>query len=208
MNKTILDQFSPLLLIGIMVLLAASAAWYAWSLFTPSPTDISANDAEAIARYKEWLKNNDLPFVGGKIKPADLPGVYRKVIEHDIKTGDLKSARSFIAQTIQKKLDATVLEGTTLPEAKELIRQMQIAQRKLELLKQIVTAVQQKELKLPKLADEFCQIPFNAATCPEQAEEMSILYRANLRPLKDRDQAVQKVVGEIEKWQLPSNKTG
>lgn len=208
MNKTILDQFSPLLLIGLIVLLVAGAAWYAWSLFAPAPPDISADDAEAIAKYKEWIKNNELPFVGGKIQPTDLPSVYRKVIEHDIRTGDLKSARSFISRAIQKKLDGQVLERTQLPEAKELIGQMQNAQRKVELLKQIVAAVQKKEPDLTKRAVEFCQVPFNASACPEQAEEISQLYRANLMPLKDKDEAVLKAAGEIEKSCLPGKKGG
>ncbi len=211
MNKTILDQFTPLLFIGLMVLLAAGAAWYAWGVFNPPGPDVSAESPEAIAKYKEWLRDNDLPFVGGKIKPADLPAVYGKVIDHDVKTGDLKSGRSFIAHAMQKKLDAPVLEQTKSPEARELIGQMQNARRKVELLRQIVTAMQKKEPGLAKLADEFGQVPFSPTACPEQAEEIAAIYRANLLPLKGKDEkenneAVQKVIAEIEKTCLPAKK--
>jgi hypothetical protein len=51
-----------------------------------------------------------------------------------------------------------------------------------------------------KLAEEFLQIPFNHSASPEQAEEIFRLSHVNLMPLKDKDEAVQKVISEIEKW--------
>jgi hypothetical protein len=208
MNKQLLDQLSPLLFIGIVLLLVVGAAYYVWSIFTPSPADLTAEDAQAIAKYKQWISDNDLPFVGGKIKAEELPAVYRKVIEHDIKTGELKSARSFIGQAIQKNLDGKVLELAQLPEAKKLIGHMQDAHRKVEVLKQIVTAVQkgQGQADLAKLAGDFCEIPFNPSACPEQAEEIARIYKASLLPLKEKDDAVKKVVVGIEQSCLPNPK--
>jgi hypothetical protein len=208
MNKQLLDQLSPLLFIGIILLLAAGGLYYVWSIFTPSPPDLSAEDAQAIAKYKAWLRDNDLPFVGGKLKPEQLPVVYRKVIEHDIKAGDLKSGRSFIGQAIQKQLDGKVLELAQLPEAKKLIGHMQDAHRKVEALKQIVAAVQkgQGEADLGKLAEDFCEIPFNQSACPEQAEEIARIYKTSLLPLKEKNEAVKKVVAGIEQSCLPNPK--
>src|SRR5262245_48390479 len=132
MIKTLVDQFSPFLFIGITLLLLGFVAYFAWSVFNPPTPEVPADSAEAIAKYKEWVRNQDLPFVGGKIKPAELPAAYSKVIEHDVKAGDLKSARSFIALALQKNLDTPVMELTRLPEARELIEQMQNARKKVE----------------------------------------------------------------------------
>ena len=94
------DQFSPFLFMGIMVLEVACAAYYVWGIFNPT-SDFSAEDAPAIAKYKEWIEKNDMPLVGGKIKSEELPIVYRKVIEYDIKAGDLSDRphRSIPAST-------------------------------------------------------------------------------------------------------------
>lgn len=209
MNKHIVDQFSPFLFMGIMVLGVVGAAYYFWSIFNPA-SDFSAEDAEAIARYKVWIKNNDLPIGGGKIKPEELPLVYRKVIEHDIKTGDVKSARGYIRETIQKKHDAQVASLAQLPEAKELIERMQNGQRKVEALRVFVAAVQKqpgqpepKQPELGRLAEEFCRVPFDASSCPEYAEEIAGIYKASSAPLKDKDEAVTKVIGDIEQHCLP-----
>lgn len=206
MQKTIIDQFSPFLFIGFMLALVAGAAWYAWSLFTPQPADTAAADPAAIARYKQWIADQDLPFVGSKIKQADLPAVYRKVIDYDVAAGDLKSARGFIALAIQKQLAAAVLAQPGTEAAAALIHQVQHAQRKVEVLKQILGGLPKEPAKLPALADEFCAIPFQAAACPEQAQEIAVLYRTQLQPLKDPDAAVQRVVAEIEKNCLPVEK--
>ena len=201
------DQFSPFLFMGIMVLGVACAAYYVWGIFNPT-SDFSAEDAPAIAKYKEWIKKNDMPLVGGKIKPEELPLVYRKVIEYDIKAGDLKSARKFISEAIQKKLDAQVGAIAQLPEAKDLIGQMQNAHRKVEALKGFVAAAQKRstekgkekpDSELTRLAEEFCQVPFDPSACPEHAEEIKHIYKASLLPIKEKDEAVKKVIGEIEK---------
>lgn len=206
MHKQV-DQLAPWLLTGIVVVVVASAGYYVWNQFNPSQS-VSADDAASIAKYKEWIKTNDLPLVGGKIRPADLPLVYRKVIEFDVKTGDLKSARSFISQTFQRKLDGQVMDMIQMPEAKELLRRMQNAQRKIDLLKQFVAETEKRstqpeaekgaDTERTRLADEFCQIPFDATACPEAAEEIAQIYQNKLVPLKDKDQVIKQVAQEIE----------
>jgi hypothetical protein len=209
MPKNLFDQFSPFLFMGVMVLLIAAAAHYVWSIFNPS-TDFSAEDPQAIARYKEWIANNDLPFAGGKIKPEDLPLVYRKVIEYDVRTGDLKAARGSIAEVIHRKLDTQVLELAQLPEAKELINHVQNGARKVEALKQIVATLdkgqgkqdsaEKVEAELARLCGEFTKMPFNPTACPEQAAEMAQICKSSLLPSRDKSAAVKQISTEIERW--------
>jgi hypothetical protein len=207
MKNQLFDQFSPFIFMGIMVVGVACAVYYFLSIFNPA-SDFSAEDAQAIAKYKEWIDNNNVPLVGGKIKPEDRPLVYRKVIEYDIKAGDLKSARNFINEAIQKQFDAKIVALAQLPAAKDLIGQMQNAHRKVEALKGFVVAVQkrsteqakeQPDSELARLTEEFCQVPFDPSACPEHAEEIASIYKASLLPLKEKDEAVKKVIGEIEK---------
>jgi hypothetical protein len=205
MSRHTFDQFSPLIFMGVMVLVVGGAAWYVWSIFNPV-SDFDAEDDAAIARYKEWLITNDGPF-GGKIKPEDLPLVYRKVIEHDVKAGDLKTARATIGETIQKKLDEQVLALTQLPQARELIGQVRDAQRKVAALNEFVAALRKEprpgDAELARLADAFCQVPFDAAACPEQAAEIARIYKESLVPLKDSPDAVKKVATDIQQRCLP-----
>jgi hypothetical protein len=201
------DQFSPLLFMGVMVTGVALAAYYVWGIFNPT-SDFTAEDAPAVGRYKDWVRKNDMPLVGGKIKPEELPAVYCKIIEFDLKNDDRKSARTFIRETIQKKLDDKVLASARLPEAKDLIGKMQTSHRKVERLKAFIAAVQKQVVEKPKgtpddhlptLAASVCELPFDPSACPEQAEEMTRLCQATLSPIKEPNDAIRKVIREIEK---------
>jgi hypothetical protein len=85
---------------------------------------------------------------------------------------------------------------------------MQDAHRKVESLKEIVAAVQkgQGQADLAKLAEDFCETPFNPSACPEKAEEIGHIYKASLLPLEEKDEAVKKVVAGIEQSCLPKPK--
>ena len=161
------EQFAPLIFMGIIALLVVSVVYYWLSVLSPSGADFTAEDPASIAKYKEWIRYNDAPLAGGKIKPDELPGVYRKVIEFDIKTGNLKSARDLINETIQRRLDAQVLTLAQLPETKELFGQLQNARQKVAVLKELVALVNKKtdksggDAELARLADKFGKILFD-----------------------------------------------
>jgi len=207
MNKHLLDQFSPLLFMGALVLLGAGAAYYAWEQLNPR-TDLTAEDPQAIARYRDWLRDNDVPLLGGKIAQADLPGVYCKVIEHDVRAGDLAAARALIRTTLQKQLADQVLTLLQLPAARELFTQQQQAQRKVAALQEIVAVLPtktspQREADLKRLAQAFCALPFDATACPEQAQELSSIYRGSILPWKAKEEGLQPALAEIEARCLP-----
>jgi hypothetical protein len=207
MHAKTVAQLVFVLIAGIVLFALASVAFRVWDEFNAHQS-FRANDAASITRYKNWINQNDLLMVGGKIKPSDLPAAYCRVIEYDVQNGDLESARRFIGQTIQKKLDDQVMGLVHVPGARELISHMQNAQRKVELLNQFVAETEKgstpsdtrkaADAERARLAREFCQVPFDAKACPEAAEEIFQTYRSKLAPRKDKDKIVQQVAQEVE----------
>jgi hypothetical protein len=202
MSKQLVDSLSPLLFFALILALVGTAAYFAKSIFSPSPVDLAAQDAKVI---KEWIRSNDLPIGGGRIKAEELPVAYGLVIDHDVQVGDLPSARQFIKEVVQRKLDGQVLALCQQPQAKELIIAMQNGQRKVEGLKQFLAVLQHGDsAEAGRSADEFCQIPFNASASPKQAEEIAVLYRTQLAPQKEKGGPVlQRVIREIEEKCFP-----
>ncbi len=203
MPKTLMDALSPFLFLGIVIALVGTAAYFARSIFSPGPADVSGQDPKVL---KDWIRTNDLPIGGGRIKLDELPAAYARVIDHDVQSGDLKSARQFIAEAMQRKLDTPVLALCQRPEAKELVATVQNAHRKVEVLKQFLAALQRGDgtADLNRQADEFCRIPFDASACPEQAEEIAGLYQGQLLSQKDKDGVeIKKVIGAVEGKCLP-----
>jgi hypothetical protein len=199
---------------GLLILAIAGLVWYVWQPFTNPPADISAEDPKAIAQYKQWIRDHDLPFVGGKIKTAELPQAFRKVIDYDVKTGDLKSAREFIRLATERKLDDQVLDLCQLPQAKELIQKTQEARRKVQALLKVAERVEKtgagkgdKEAKLDKqlelLVEVFCAIPIDPVACPELAAEAVAIYRSRLAPLRQQVEILELVGKEIDERCVP-----
>jgi hypothetical protein len=86
-----------------------------------------------------------------------------------------------------------------------LVAALQNAHHKVVVLKQFVATLSKGDgVEIGRLGDEFCRIPLNLSTCPEQAEEIATIYRAQLVPQKEKSgAAVQNVIAEIEKKCLP-----
>lgn len=201
--------FLPILLVALLIAFAVSTVF---SLFKPSNPPLTAADAQSIAKYRKWLRENDLPLIGGKIKAEDIPGVYGKLIEHDVQADDLKSARSLIGETIGLKLDAQVLTLSQQAAAKELIVQVQRAHEKVAALNKFLNLQMQPTGssgdEYRKAGNHFRGLPFSPTACPEQAEEIASIYRTRLQPIQDRDRTLESVVAEIEQRCLPRGESG
>jgi hypothetical protein len=192
-------------MIGLVMAVIGTVAYYVWQPLTNPAADITAEDPASIAKYKQWIQDYGLPFVGGKIKAADLPAAYAKVIDFDVKNSDLKSARSFVHRAMDNNLDEQVLQAVNLPESKKFIGHVKDGRQKVEVLKQIVSLAEKgaPDQQLSALADRFVKIPFSATACPEYAEEIERIFRSSLQSRKEKSPALQRVADEIEKNCLP-----
>jgi hypothetical protein len=174
------------------------------------------DEEKIIAGYKDKLSMPDNPF--NSRKPEDVPVYLSRIIDHDIKKGNLKSARDYVAQAIGQKVDGQVESLASSAETKGLIGKIRSALQKRDELNGLVAlydkgpradapqdAKEKFDREFKDLADQFCRTPFDAAACPEQAEEIARTYKAKLQPA-GKDPRLKDVSADIEKNCLPVGK--
>jgi len=180
------------------------------------PPKDEQEEEKIIAGYKNTLAIPDNPF--SPRKPEDIPTYLSRIIDHDIKKANLKSARDYILQAIDRKVDGQVEASPISDEAKALIAKVRNALKKRDELNGLVAAYEKRPVadaaadvkekfdrEFRGLADQFCRTPFDATACPEQAEEIARTYKAKLEAAA-KDPRLKEVIAEIEKNCLPPKK--
>jgi hypothetical protein len=200
----------------VRMLAAAGVIWVVYAVFSslfpkaPSwPPEDEKEEEKAIAAYKEQLAIPDNPF--SSRKPEDIPVYLSRIIDYDVKKGNLKEARGYIAQAINQKLDGQVESLATAEAAKELIAKVRSATKKQDDLNAIVARYEKRpgadaakedrdkfDREFKDLADQFCRTPCDAKSCPEQADEIVKTYKARLEPHR-QDPLLKEIAADIEK---------
>jgi len=204
---------------GIKFLAAAGVAYVAYLGFGPLfhqdswPPKNEREAEELIARYKQKLRMGDSPL--SPRTPEDTARYLGRIIDHEVKKGELTSGRDYITQAINQKMDNQVESLTTWPESNGLIAKMRNAVKKHDDLIRVgghykrrpgeATGKEAKDKfdrELQTLAAQFCETPFDLSVCPELAEEIGKTYKAKLEAAK-QDPRLKNVVDELERNCLP-----
>jgi hypothetical protein len=208
--------------LGLRLLAVAAIVYVIYIVFgslfpkdTWPPKD-EKEEEKLIAGYKDKLAMPDNPF--NTRKPEDVPVYLSRIIDHEIKKGNLKSARDYIAQAIAQKVDGQVDSLAISEEAKALLAKMRSALKKRDELNGLVALYDKRpgadaapevkekfDREFKELADQFCRTPFDAAACPEQAEEIARTYKAKLEPA-GKDPRLKDVIADIDRNCLPPGK--
>ena len=211
-----------LLGLGLRLLGVAVIGYVVYAVFgSLFPTDSwppknEQEEEKLIAGYKEKLALPDNPF--STRKPEDIPVYLSRIIDHDARKGDVKSARDYIGQAIGQKVDGQVETLVRSEEARALIDKVRNALKKQEELNGIVAQYEKRpgaeaapdvrekfDREFRARVEQFCRIPFDAAVCPEQAEEIARTFKAKLEPA-GKDPRLKDVIADIEKNCLPPRK--
>lgn len=100
------------------------------------PPRNEVEEAKAIAGYKQKLAIADNPL--SPRKPEDLPVFYQRIIDYDLKKGDLKSAREHIGNAFRLGIDESVEAMTQSPETKRLLLATRSANKKRDRLQKLI----------------------------------------------------------------------
>jgi hypothetical protein len=204
---------------GVKLLAAAGVVYVLYlGIITLFPSDSwpprdEREEEAAIARYKQKLLQGDSPL--SPRTPEDTAVYLGRIIDHEVKTGALPSARGYITQAVREQLDGRVESLASRPEAKALIARVREAVAKREGLGRVVACYERRpgetatpetsarfEAELRGLAEPFRAAPFDPAACPEVAEEIAATYRDKLVPAR-HDRRLHDVIAEVEKNCLP-----
>jgi hypothetical protein len=202
------------LLLGIKLLAVAGVAYAVYltigSLFTGDswPPKDDGEEEAIIAKYKQKLRMGDSPL--SPRTPEDTARYLGRIIDHEVKKGELKSGREYIRQAIRHELDERVEDLAARPGSKTLIAKVRNGVRKREGLLRVIAHYERRpgetaekaskdqfDQELKELCGRFSTTPFEPAVCPELAEEILNLYRDKLAAAK-RDPRLGKVVQEVE----------
>jgi hypothetical protein len=208
--------------VGVRVLAAAGLAYVfyvfylgfgAWFTQDPWPPKNEWEEEQIVARCKQKLRRGDSPL--SPRTPADTALCLARIIDHEVKRGELKSGREYITLAIQQKLDGRVESVAGRAESRALIAKVRSGVEKRDGLDRVVAHYERRpaeaagqEVKekfdqdLQGLTEQFCREPFDPAACPELAEEIATTYKAKLEAAK-RDPRLREVVEEVEKNCLP-----
>lgn len=172
------------------------------------PPKDERGEAEAIAQYKQKLRTPDNPL--SPRSPEDTALYLSRIIDHEVKRGELPAGRDYATQAIQQRMDGRVELLAVRPEARVLIAKVRDGVKKRDALTRLLGLYDRrpgekarKEVQekfghdLQVLSAQLCEIPFDAAACPELAEEIGKLYQARLEAAR-RDARLKNVVEEIE----------
>jgi hypothetical protein len=204
------------LLIGFKVLAVAVVGYIVYSIFAgifspsdPWPPRDDADEDKIVATYKQRLLISDSPL--SSRKPEDVPVWLARIIDCDVKRGNLNSAREYSLQALRQKQDEQVEKLAKNQDAKQLVGKLRDALKKQEALNELVGKYGQRppenapkvdkvrfDGELEARARLFCEIPFDRTACPEHAEEIEKVYRDKLEPAK-KDPRLTKAIEEIEK---------
>lgn len=204
-------------LFWLFLLPAAGVIFVVYFVFSPlSPKDTwppknEEEEAKLIAGYKDKLATPDNPF--SSKKPEDIPIYLSRIIDHDVKKGNLKSARDYITQAIGQKLDGQVESLAGNADAKALIAKVRSGVKKRDDLNAVVAKyadapkdTQAKfDRELAELSNQFCKTPFDPVACPELADEIVKTYKTRLEPAR-QDARLKDVIAEVEKNCMPPKK--
>jgi hypothetical protein len=172
------------------------------------PPKNERDEGEQVALYKQKLRTPDNPF--SPRSPEDTAVFLSRVIDHEVKKGELPSGREYATQAIQHQLDGRVESLAARPESRALIARVRDGTKKRDALTRLLAlyerrpreaagkeAVRKFDQELEGLSAQFCGIPFDAAACPELAEEIGKLYQGRLGAAK-QDARLKQVVQDIE----------
>jgi hypothetical protein len=216
------EQQRKILGLGLRLLGVAAIIYVIYlafgSLFPkdPWPPRDEQDEEKIIAGYKNTLAIPDNPF--SPRKPEDIPKYLSRIIDHEVKKANLKSAREYILNAIDRKVDGQVESLATSEESKTLIATVRSGLKKRDELNGLVAQYEKRpkddapadvrakfDQEFRGLADQFCRTPFDAAACPEQADEIAGTYKAKLEPAA-KDPRLKDVIADIEKNCLPPKK--
>jgi hypothetical protein len=202
---------------GIKLLAAVGIAYIAYqgfsSLFPKDswPPRDEREEQEMIAAYKQKLRMGDSPL--SPRTPEDTARYLSRIIDHEVKKGERKVCREYIAQAITQKMDDRVESLASRSESKHLIARMRDALKKRDDLARLIALYERRpgdtvskeqkdrfDQELKELSAQYCRTAFDPTACPEVAEEISNLYRAKLEPAK-QDPRLKDVVGDILRQQ-------
>jgi hypothetical protein len=177
------------------------------------PPKDEREEGECIAKYKQKLRTPDNPL--SPRSPEDTAVFLSRIIDHEVKRGELPSGRDYATQAIQQKMDVRVESLAVRPESRVLIARVRDGVKKRDSLTQLLALYERRpgaatsqeakakfDHELEGLSAQLCGIPFDAEACPELAEEIGKLYQARLGPAK-QDPRLKQVVQEIETRCLP-----
>jgi hypothetical protein len=209
------------LMIGVKLLLVLGVGYAVYAILTgiflPSdswPPSSDQDEDKIVANYKKKLQIGDSPL--SSLNPEDVPVFTARIIDCDVKRGNLQSAREYGMRALNQKQDEKVQSLVKNEDAKQLIDKLRNAIKKRDDLNEVVGKYTQRPaLSSGSKADRakfdselqarvllFCQTPFDRAACPEHAAEIEKIYRAQLEPAK-KDPRLARAVEEIEKNCLP-----
>lgn len=188
---------------------------YMFSLFTEDawPPKNETQEAAIIAQYKKKLAIGDNPLAPRK--PEEIPVFYQRIIDFDVKKGDLKSARDYTAKAIAQRIDQQIESLTRSPGTRTLITVVRNGTQKRDALEKLIAKYEQRpantanaetkeqfEMDWKDAVQHFTTIPFDAANCPEIAEEIARLYQAKVVAAKE-DPRMKTVLVDIAQSCLP-----
>ena len=147
--------------------------------------------------------------------PEDTALYLGRIIDHEVKKGELKSGRRYITWAITEKVDGQVESIANRAESKAWIAQVRSAVEKRDGLARVVAHYERRpgeaagqevrdkfDRELQGLSAQFCGTAFDPAACPELAAEIATTYKAKLEAAK-RDPRLREVMEEVERNCLP-----
>jgi hypothetical protein len=212
-------NFELAVVTGIKLLAAAGIAvvGYLWlgSLLPndPWPPKDEREEQEIVARYKRNLLMGNSPL--SPRTPEDTAVYLARILDHEVKKGELKSGREYTGQAIKLKLDGRVESLAGRPESKTLIAGMRNAVQKRDGLVGLVALYERRpgetagkeskdriDQELKGASDQFCRTPFDPAAYPELAEEIATIFRRSGLAVT-RDSRLKEVIEEVRRSCLP-----
>lgn len=183
-----------LLALGVVVYLVVAVVRSLFSKDSWPPKD-EQEAAKLVAEYKQKLRVGDSPL--SPRAPEDTAVYLSRIIDHDVKAGDLKSAREYAAQAVTQRLDERVEGLLRTPPAKDLLGRVRNGVKKRDALTKVIARSRQPggdDRELQDLVAQFCAVPFDAAACPELAGEI----QSGLGPAA-QDSRLKAVAEEVER---------
>jgi hypothetical protein len=197
---------------AIGILIVGYLAWWGITSFQGKedswPPGDAADEDRIIARYKQRLQIGDTPV--SSLTPEQAATFLGRIIDHAVKKGDLKTAREYAGQAVDRKMDAAVEKHIGQSAARDLLAQTLSGRVKRDDLQRVAdtyakrppdSAAKDVRDKFNREFDdqvrEFMRTPFRASDCPELAAEIIGIYQSKLAPHK-ADPRLKAVTVEVE----------